>query len=145
MKKYIRGRKGATDEERFWMKVQKTDTCWLWIGANRAGGYGAFYYPSHPSGFITHRPHRVAYEWAKGPIPEGLVLDHLCRVRNCVNPDHLEPVTNAENVRRGAALITTCPRGHALDYVDPNGHRRCRTCRNELKRLRRRARAEASA
>lgn len=71
--------------------------CWLWIGSEReSGGYG----------FIVRNgrstaAHRVSYEMAKGPIPEGLVIDHLCRVHCCVNPDHLEAVTQLVNVRRG--------------------------------------------
>jgi hypothetical protein len=77
--------------------------------------------------------HRAVYAALVGPIPQGLHLDHLCRVRNCVNPAHLEPVTNRENGARGikGALTTHCPAGHA--YVEPNiyywhGNRRCRAC-----------------
>ncbi len=77
--------------ERFWAKVEFTDTCWLWTGALDKGGYGFFQ---------NKRAHRMSYEWAKGPIPAGLQLDHLCFVRNCVYPDHLEPVTAKENTRR---------------------------------------------
>ena len=85
------------EAERFWSKVNKTDTCWLWIGAIDHGGYGTF----GASAGHSRRAHRWAYEAANGPIPEGLHIDHLCRVRNCVNPDHLEVVTLAENTRRG--------------------------------------------
>lgn len=81
------------------------------------------------------RAHRVAYEWLVGPIPDGLQLDHLCMVRACVNPAHLEPVTNEENQRRAAAYKTECPQGHPYDevntYVRPDGARRCRACRRQ--------------
>lgn len=75
-----------------------TTPCWIWQGeCNRENGYGRV--------VVQKRKllaHRVLYERAKGPIPEGAQLDHLCRVRNCVNPDHLEPVNGAENVQRGS-------------------------------------------
>lgn len=84
-------------EARFWAKVDKTETCWLWTAAiRRRSGYGVF---SHQA--RTMLAHRFAYELLVGPIPDGLVIDHLCRVRHCVNPDHLEPVTQRENLRRG--------------------------------------------
>ena len=77
--------------------------------------------------------HRFAYTHFVGPIPEGLQIDHLCRNRKCWNPNHLEPVTQAENARRGFwSLKTHCNRGHAYDeentYVNPSGHRVCRAC-----------------
>lgn len=82
---------------RFWMKVEFTDTCWLRTAMNDKAGYGSF---NHT--WDRKVPaHRYAYEFCVGPIPEGLQIDHLCRVHNCVNPDHLEPVTARENVRRG--------------------------------------------
>src|SRR5688500_4996363 len=80
----------------FWAKVDKTSTCWLWTGARHPLGYGHVRY-----GNRTSAAHRVAWELINGPIPEGLTLDHLCRVPACVRPDHLEPVTHRENVRRG--------------------------------------------
>jgi hypothetical protein len=87
-------------DEKLWAKVDKTDDCWLWTGAKTSSGYGMV---SHDSGV---RPvHRVVYELLVGSIPDGLVIDHLCSVRNCVNPAHLEPVTNAENVSRGMRRI----------------------------------------
>lgn len=85
---------------RFWQKVCKTDSCWLWTGASIPNGYGTIGVNQK-----TQMVHRVAYELTKGKIPGRLYLDHLCRNKLCVNPDHLEPVTNAENVRRGMALV----------------------------------------
>ena len=81
--------------ERFWSKVDKTDTCWNWI-AGRSNGYGMIQINK------KHKyAHRVSYEIFKGDIPEGLELDHLCRNRKCVNPDHLEAVSSRENTMRG--------------------------------------------
>lgn len=114
----------------FWDKVEKTPTCWNWKGATTGAGYG------HVSG--DKMAHRVSYELIKGPIPQDNDLDHLCRNHACVNPDHLEPVTRQENVKRGKALITNCPRGHPL--VEGNlrtrkdGHRSCLTCHRERMR-----------
>jgi hypothetical protein len=107
--------------------------CWLWTGARFRKGYGNFGIDGH-----NRSAHRVAYELYIGPIPEGLDLDHLCRVPSCVNPDHLEPVTRRENIRRGdsvparKAAQTHCKRGHPL--FGPNlylwkGGRICRECR----------------
>lgn len=84
---------------RFMSFVRATESCWLWEGPTIHDGYGKF-----EIGRNKHwRAHRFTYSVLVGPIPTGLALDHLCRVRNCVNPDHLEPVTNAENIRRGIA------------------------------------------
>lgn len=119
---------------RFWRYVEKTDTCWLWRGAIEPGhrGYGRMNIEGR-----SRVAHRVGYELLVGPIPEGLQLDHLCRVRRCVNPEHLEPVTPRENLLRGKTLAaanaakTHCPVGHA--YTPENtifdAKRRIRSCR----------------
>lgn len=109
-KHYLRMYKhGSLDDPRetkFWSNVDKASAapCWIWIGYR------------HPtSGYGRHRnrqAHRVVYEKLVGPIPEGLVLDHLCRVRECVNPDHMDPVTDRENLRRGE-------QGQCWGYVPP--------------------------
>lgn len=78
--------------------VNETTGCWEWQRSLDRKGYGV-----RAVGKLNKRAHRVIYERLVGPIPEGLVLDHLCEVHRCVNPEHLEPVTNAENVRRAAA------------------------------------------
>jgi hypothetical protein len=73
--------------------------CWLWVGNKNDRGYGVV-----PLEGKIRKAHRAVYESERGPIPEGLTLDHLCRIRCCVNPDHLEPVTAMENIRRGIAI-----------------------------------------
>ena len=90
-------------EERFWRKVNKTDRCWLWTGALTGKGYGSFG-QTPPGGSVL--AHRFAYIREFGAIPDGLVIDHLCRERRCVNPAHLEAVTNRENVVRGVLFRT---------------------------------------
>jgi hypothetical protein len=114
-------------EARFWEKVDKSGDCWIWTGVLNHG-YGGFA-PIHGLLVLTHR---FAYELLIGPIPEGLQLDHLCRVRSCVNPAHLEPVTQKENNRRAQAIKTHCPSGHPYDEVNTylwQGRRKCRECR----------------
>lgn len=117
----------------FLARVQKTETCWLWMGPRtRLGGRaGTGGYGKWGNGMA----HRVAYEALVGPIPEGLQLDHLCEVTNCVNPAHLEPVTGLENLRRWQERNPYCKRGHLLagDNLRITNsargqHRRCREC-----------------
>lgn len=127
--------------EKFWRQVQKSEGCWLWLGKRDQKGYGTVRWKQQQKG-----AHRVSYEALVGPIPEGLTLDHLCRVRNCVNPAHLEPVTHRENVLRGTSIMavnsrkTHCLRGHELTpeniYVcssQPTS-RRCKTCHLQRQR-----------
>jgi len=125
--------------ERFWSKCipEPNSGCWLWFGASVPFGYGQFY-PNGHRGQVNS--HRHAYLNLVGPIPDELVLDHVCRTPCCVNPAHMEPVTNAENVRRGhpfRAPKETCPAGHSYEInsrVAPTGGRICRACDRERKR-----------
>jgi hypothetical protein len=113
--------------ERFMSYVEKTDGCWLWRGTLTWDGYGLFRNLGSRTG-----AHRHAYQFLVGPIPEGLQLDHLCRVRNCVNPAHLEPVTAAENTRRAAAALgPACRRGHTNVVIREGRARYCPDCRHE--------------
>lgn len=121
---------------RFWKYVNKTDTCWLWTGHLDREGYGKFRGASE-----RVRAHKFAYESLVGPVPDGLVLDHVvargCTNRHCVNPAHLEPVTCGENIRRGRTgcaqtAKTHCPQGH--EYTPENtrisrrNERICKAC-----------------
>lgn len=135
-------------EERFWEKVNKAGPvnlerpelgpCWIWTAAKTPLGYGAFQWATRH----TKKAYRAAYELTIGAIPEGLVLDHLCRVPACVNPAHLEPKTNLENLMDPLSRFTGhtnkykthCQYGHPLEgenlYADvKRGKRKCKTCR----------------
>ena len=132
-------------EIRFWAKVNKNgpianpklDRCWIWTGAKNDDGYGAFT-PIIPRPQL--RAHRYAYELTIGPIPSGLTLDHLCFVRHCVRPSHLEPATSRANILRGQgraavnARKTHCIRGHELSggnliFNSKTSSRHCRICK----------------
>jgi hypothetical protein len=146
---FPRGGSPRTLEERFWEKVDKTETCWLWLGAiDKKSGYGVF----NVQGGRTKKVHRLAYELMIGAPPQGMSLDHLCRVRHCVNPEHLEPVTQRENVMRGEgfsavnAIKTHCPSGHAYaehGALTTQGYRRCNACARERMAARAAARTPA--
>lgn len=131
-------------EVRFWAKVDRdgsmpdqgdplvsvTSRCWRWTGCLKPTGYGTFW-----DGDRKVHAHRYAYESQVGPIPEGMQIDHLCRNRGCVRPDHLEAVTPRENVLRGdspgarAVRTDRCDRGHSSNwYVIKDGRRYCRDC-----------------
>jgi hypothetical protein len=127
--------------ERIASKIDGNQSCWIWTAARTGLGYGCVYWNGRQA-----MAHRVVYEVMVGAIPDGMELDHLCRNPPCVNPDHLEPVTHGENMRRGliqqrsaeARLAKThCPHGHLYDYentyhfITSSGQsgRGCRICR----------------
>lgn len=128
------GKRGPI-ESRFWPKVQPAEAleCWLWIGSRNAAGYGQIHLDGMP-----RKAHRIAWVLLRGEIPDGLIIDHLCRVRACVNPWHMELVTQTENKRRGMQgrrpPRTHCPSGHVMAggnrRIDTEGYQRCRTCEN---------------
>ena len=135
----IKGQKGFVTRPaniRFWSKVDpcRTDGCWLWIASVTPDGYGQFYFNGRA---------RLAHHFLVGKASDGLEYDHLCRVRNCVNPDHLEEVTGQINSLRGLgqgalnARKAACPKGHPYDLlntrIEMSAHRtrRCFICRQE--------------
>lgn len=133
--------------DRFAEKIALTDSgCVEWIGGLNSVGYGQFWLGrTDLSETGKAYAHRWSYEYHVGPIPDGLHLDHLCRNRACINPDHLEPVSRRENILRGvspsalAARTDECPQGHPYAgdnlYVPPGTtHRCCRTCRRARNR-----------
>jgi len=134
----------SLDLIRFMSRVQpKPDGCWLWIGGKFANGYG--YFTLEGKG---RRAHRVMYVWSRGELPEGLQIDHTCKVKLCVNPMHMEAVTLAENVRRSngwggiESRKTHCVNGHPLSgdnlgtrpYGKGKLGRRCLICHRETYR-----------
>lgn len=111
--------------------------CWLWLRSVNRDGYGWACLDNK-----TWQAHRLAYVLTNGPIPDGLVIDHLCRVRRCVNPAHMEPVTSRENLMRSPITqlgMTTCRLGHPLERW--YGQRRCMICLAEYNRQHARRRA----
>lgn len=125
-------------KDRFWKSVSIGEDCWNWNGTVTPFGYGSF------SFLNRSRPaHRISYIFKYGKIPNGLVLDHLCRNPGCVNPDHLEPVTHFENAYRGIPglrrAVQICERGHRytsentkwkVENVKWKRGRECRICRH---------------
>lgn len=129
-------------ELRFWRYVAKGDGCWTWTGLRRGRGYGVFHVGQ--SAFVAHR---WIYERIHGSVDADLKMDHLCRNRLCVNPEHLEPVTDRVNILRGEsqsaenARKTHCINGHALDgdnlriaYRRGRACRQCRACESEQRK-----------
>jgi len=134
----------------FWARVDKTGPCWEWTGSRNTRGYGRA-----SCGGRMWLAHRLAWTLARGAIPDGLEMDHLCRNHSCVRPSHLEPVTRSENIRRGIgpqvlskmwAAQTTCKQGHPFDEVNtyrpPSGRRMCRTCMTTASREYQRRKAQ---
>lgn len=133
----------VTTADRFWAKVDKNGPipdqrpdlgpCWLWTGGIAANGYAKFRAEGR-----SVSGHRYSVTLHRGPIPEGLTVDHLCFVRACVNPRHLDVVPAEVNIRRAADLVTHCPQGHPYDeantYVNKHGHRLCRACSGVAKK-----------
>lgn len=118
--------------DRFFAKVNAEGPCWEWTAATmKQNGYGVF---NRGRSDGTVLAHRFSYELLVGPIPDGLQLDHLCRNRICVNPDHLEPVTQRENLLRGTTLPgqnarkDRCPQGHPYDRVYMGRGKPVRVC-----------------
>jgi hypothetical protein len=130
----------ATPAERFWRHVTITDACWNYSPVNYHG-YGRI-----GIDYRRHHAHRFSYEMHVGPIPDGLDIDHLCRNRACVNPDHLEPVTRQVNLLRGVGPTATnaakefCKRGHEFTpentMIRKEGWRNCRACHYERRNAR---------
>ena len=136
-------------QDRFWPKVEEHENyfgeCWNWLAKKDRFGYGKFWFNG-----LEICAHRFSYEFLKGAIPKGLTLDHLCRVKSCVNPDHLEAVTIKENIRRGNGVAgknfrkTFCIRGHPLveGNLKPSvlkKGRGCWTCARQIEKLRKQA------
>lgn len=120
----------------FWKKVDKTDDCWVWTGSQKSNGYGEVHVGSRK---LPKRAHQVSLVLSGIALTPGLVVDHLCRNRLCVKPDHLRQVTNKVNSlenSRGVGAIhasrTVCPKGHEYSSEntrrDKHGKRYCKAC-----------------
>lgn len=130
----ISGSGFMTFADRLLSKIDVTSIgtgCWVWTGGTNAKGYG--YIRTSGRGSPMETAHRATYEMMRGEVPDGLHLDHLCRNPRCCNPDHLEPVTRAENKLRARKAVPHCVRGH---YFTPENtgfdgtKRYCRACHN---------------
>jgi hypothetical protein len=134
----------ADKEARFWAKVEIGPGCWNWTGAMNPSGYGRF----AAEGRTLHGAHRVAFQLNGGAIPEGMVIDHICRNRRCVNPAHLRCVDRLTNVHENSeasahlnSIKSHCASGHPLSganlFVRADGYRGCRQCRRAYHRAKR--------
>lgn len=141
--------KAESPEIRAERYIERTGTCWIWKGTILQSGYGQIVIRNTKKA----RAHRFMYERAKGKIPDGLQLDHLCRNKLCVNPDHLEIVTGRENLMRSTSFVainarkTHCHKGHPLFgtnlNITPMGSRRCKECGKLAMREYRKAKNES--
>lgn len=122
-------------EDRFWSKVDKSGPCWLWLASTDGRGYGKI----NVGGKLVPA-HRLSFIWSLGSIPDDKQLDHLCRNHRCVNPNHLEPVTQQVNPLRGETIVasharkTACPLGHPYTKRRDRNARECRICKNDRRR-----------
>lgn len=144
--------KTRTDYERFCDSYEIAGDCWEWKLSTDKDGYGQFSVGSSVDGTAKrYKPHRFSYEAFVGAIPDGYVIDHLCKNRRCVNPAHLEAVTVRVNVQRSSnSTKTHCKNGHPLSgdnlYIRPDdGSRCCRKCRAHDARMLKKRRRAASA
>lgn len=123
--------------DKYLNKINFTDSCWLWTGTINSDGYGIAHIKLGNK-WVHRKAHRIIYELHNGKIPDNLVCDHLCRVRNCVNPNHIEIVTQSENRKRGefpsppSKYQTHCKHGHEMNEENTRigrfGYRICRAC-----------------
>ena len=147
-------RKTRPIADRFWEKVSKTDSCWVWTGVKTRGGYG-YLHKSSGTEQQSRRAHRISWELHNGQIPDGLWVLHKCDNPPCVNPDHLflgDRKANMDDCAAkgricniGKSRMTHCQRGHEFNventYMTNQGHRGCRICRLDSQRRRRAAAA----